>query len=454
MKNINENYRSREESYCLYVVTSVDSFCIDKRNSANLTEAINSMFRWYECAQCCYAYLADVPVGYSGPKLGSEDAFLQSRWFSRGWTLQELIAPKRIAFFAQDWTEFGTKETLRHRITLSTGIPNSILLDSSNLEETSVAERMSWASRQETTREEDVAYCLIGLFNVSMPMIYGEGNKAFEHLQLEIIKSLYDQSIFAWKAERSSNNLLATSPTDFADAGDIVKFDDSRFMWPYSMTHLGLSIRLPFLNDTNGHLSIAFTNCGYKRTSTSKEWIAIFLERDDKDLYHRVKCNEVFLSHGPQDLKLNPFWCVRDHNYTVDSVTVFYSKGKKAKEESLHVTEPDSPISQEHKPPRADDFHGQAEKKGRFAKFLFANNISIGQQVKAVLFPHWITMNWLLIAVPIGIALNYMHAHPLALYIVNTIAVMPLATILSFAVEEIALQVDQGMGAVLNAIFG
>jgi hypothetical protein len=308
----------------------VDTCCIDKRSSAELSEAINAMFTWYERAQCCFAYLADVPARDDHPESGWEDLFRKSKWFTRGWTLQELIAPKTVIFYDQDWSEIGTKETLVGRISSITGITDSILLDSSNLQSASVAQRMSWASRRQTTREEDIAYCLMGLFDVNMPMLYGEGMKAFERLQLEIIKTLYDQSIFAWKATRPFSDLLATSPADFVDSGDIVAFNDPRFMWPYTMTHLGVSIRLPFLQSPNRPF-IVFLNCGYKNKSTEKQWVAIFLEEDDEfdDVYYRVKCDEIVLSDGPQDLRLNPRWRVADHNYTLDDIKVFCPKNKK-----------------------------------------------------------------------------------------------------------------------------
>jgi hypothetical protein len=320
----------------------IDTCCIDKRSSAELSEAINAMFSWYEGAQCCYAYLADVPGGYSVPVRGPEDPFLKSRWFTRGWTLQELIAPEKVIFCSQDWTEFGTKETLAYEIHMSTGIPSSVLLNSKNLEKASVAQRMSWASRRNTTREEDIAYCLIGLFHVNIPMLYGEGNRAFERLQLEIIKTLYDQSIFAWKANRPCSDLLARSPTDFADAGDIVTFNDPRFMSPYTMTHLGILIRLPFLRSSYSNLSIACLNCGFRETSYGKQWIAIFLERNnEEDFYFRVRCDEIVLSYGPQDRKLNPRWRIRDHNYTLDDIRVFCPKDKQSMKETLRVSRGD-----------------------------------------------------------------------------------------------------------------
>lgn len=128
----------------------VDSCCIDKTSSAELSEAINSMFRWYRDAGICYAYLSDV----SGPleKANNKDAFRFSKWFTRGWTLQELLAPDDLTFFDMNWQEIGTKEGLRDTIARVTGIRHLF-----NFEDASVAQKMSWASKRETTRIEDQA---------------------------------------------------------------------------------------------------------------------------------------------------------------------------------------------------------------------------------------------------------------------------------------------------------
>ncbi|KAK0634092.1 heterokaryon incompatibility protein-domain-containing protein, partial [Immersiella caudata] len=173
----------------------VDTCCIDKTSSAELSEAINSMYRWYQNADICYAYLSDVPS--SGAR-----RFEESRWFTRGLTLQELIAPSRIIFFDQTWVEIGTKTTLGEMIMHRTGIPFAVLNgDPGAVERATVAQRMSWASTRQTTRVEDIAYCLLGIFGVNMPLLYGEGERAFIRLQEEIIKISDDHSIFAWQSE-------------------------------------------------------------------------------------------------------------------------------------------------------------------------------------------------------------------------------------------------------------
>ena len=169
----------------------VDSCCIDKSSSAELSEAINSMFRWYRNAAKCYVYLSDVSTSDSTQHTHSsqrpyESAFRQSRWFTRGWTLQELLAPLSVEFFSQEGKRLGDKKSLELEIHETTGIPVQAL-QGSPLSQFSVMERMSWAKKRETTREEDMAYSLLGVFDVSMPLIYGEGvESAFRRLQKQI----------------------------------------------------------------------------------------------------------------------------------------------------------------------------------------------------------------------------------------------------------------------------
>lgn len=206
----------------------VDTCCINKRSSAELSEAINSMFKWYKQAHICYAYLSDVKV--EDAEFASLDrSYLEgARWFTRGWCLQELIAPKEIVFFARSWKRLGKKSEISSVLTDITNIDESILVRATilhlypshissskskftpptnfppphqlgaSLSTTSLSRRMSWASLRSTTRTEDLAYCLMGLFNVNMPLLYGEGPKAFIRLQEEIMKDSDDHSLFAW----------------------------------------------------------------------------------------------------------------------------------------------------------------------------------------------------------------------------------------------------------------
>jgi len=174
----------------------VDSCCIDKSSRSELSEAINSMFRWYENAAKCYVYLSDVFEGDAAvenltPNLSCEAAFRRSKWFTRGWTLQELLAPHTVEFFTKEGIRLGNKKTLEIQIHQITGIPVAALQKSS-LSHFSIDERMSWIKNRITTVEEDSAYCLLGIFNVHLPLIYGEGmENAFVRLREEIDRRLH-----------------------------------------------------------------------------------------------------------------------------------------------------------------------------------------------------------------------------------------------------------------------
>jgi Heterokaryon incompatibility protein (HET)/Prion-inhibition and propagation len=170
----------------------VDTCCIDKSNSTELSEAINSMFRWYRNAAKCYVYLSDVSTNNHNqidPSFQSwELDFRKSRWFTRGWTLQELIAPSSIEFFSFEGKLLGNKKSLEKQIYEITGVAVQAL-QGCDISEFSVNERLSWAESRQTKREEDKAYCLLGLFEVHMPLIYGEGKEsALRRLKEEIYK--------------------------------------------------------------------------------------------------------------------------------------------------------------------------------------------------------------------------------------------------------------------------
>lgn len=211
----------------------VDTCCIDKSSSAELTEAINSMYRWYQRSTICYAYLSDL-----SPSDSLDTALPSCRWFTRGWTLQELIAPTEMRFFNRSWIDRGSKESLCTKLSEITGIDPRVLRHELPLSSIAVAQRMSWAAKRDTTRIEDRSYSLLGLFGVHMPMIYGEEEKAFRRLQEEIIKSTLDMSIFAWKMPEHTKpldypgtqyvcGLLASSPDDFWDCGAMSPAEDS-----------------------------------------------------------------------------------------------------------------------------------------------------------------------------------------------------------------------------------
>jgi hypothetical protein len=174
----------------------VDTCCIDKSSSAELHEAINSMFRWYQNAERCYVYLSDVSDGISSRdnelSRSWKPPFRESRWFTRGWTLQELIAPLSVEFFSKEGTCLGNKQSLEQTLHEVTGIALNALRGPS-LSQFSKDERFAWAAERQTKREEDAAYCLLGIFGVFMPLIYGEGRKnALARLEEQIEKSSKD----------------------------------------------------------------------------------------------------------------------------------------------------------------------------------------------------------------------------------------------------------------------
>ncbi|KAF2652559.1 HET-domain-containing protein, partial [Lophiostoma macrostomum CBS 122681] len=158
----------------------VDTCCIDKSNSQELQEAINSMFRWYQSAKKCYVYLSDVECNTPDADSKScrrwKPAFRKSRWFTRGWTLQELLAPASVAFYSKEGELLGDKHSLKDTIHEITGIPVKAL-SGSRLSDFSVDDCFSWAENRQTTREEDRAYCLLGIFGVHLPLIYSEGEE-------------------------------------------------------------------------------------------------------------------------------------------------------------------------------------------------------------------------------------------------------------------------------------
>ncbi|KAI9778093.1 MAG: hypothetical protein M1839_008397 [Geoglossum umbratile] len=168
----------------------VDTCCIDKSSSVELAEAISSIFRWYRDAVRCYVYLSDVSVGGS---IGDdkftcrwETALKKSRWFTRGWTLQELIAPALVEFFSVEGERLGDKKSLEQTLHEITSITTQALRGSP-LSHFSMDERMSWAAKRRTKREEDAVYSLLGIFNISMLPNYGEGRqKALSRLLKEI----------------------------------------------------------------------------------------------------------------------------------------------------------------------------------------------------------------------------------------------------------------------------
>lgn len=243
------------------------------------------MFNWYRNAAACLAYLSDVE---------SIADFAKSRWFTRGWTLQELLAPKAVCFYSSDWKCIGDKEALVETISGITKIPRDVLMDVECMWFTSIQRRMSWAAERRTTRVEDIAYCLIGLFGVNMPLLYGEGERAFLRLQEEIIKISDDQSIFVWETDEQRQSALAEKPADFILPYQIASTLSSDVSdAPYTMTHKGLSIRLPMYKTENFYGSqpvyFGILNC-HPENDFSRQSVITLCATDTPDTKTFVRC--------------------------------------------------------------------------------------------------------------------------------------------------------------------
>lgn len=262
----------------------VDTVCIDKTSSAELSEAINSMFNWYSEAEACYVYLEDFDQD-----LG------KCRWFSRGWTLQELLAPSadNMTFFDGNWKSIGTKMALLTQISEATLIDPSCLKKVRSVWTFSVADRMSWVSRRKTTRPEDIAYCLLGLFRVNMPLMYGEGaQRAFLRLQHEILQGTNDQTIFAWSVPGEETRLfwgaLALSPGYFdarASYRPTLSWDDESWV---AITKQGITLR--------AHLS-----------HRARDWARVLLKCKRADSFETVSFGIIPLMSGTnQYLRTSP----------------------------------------------------------------------------------------------------------------------------------------------------
>lgn len=197
----------------------IDSCCIDKSSSAELQEAINSMWNYYADSNICYVYMADIPDS----EAGWDDRFQKSEWFTRAWTLQELIAPRCLEFYAKDWTPIGTKFERYEEIAKITTIDIQALVRVQELNTYTAALKLSWAAHRKATRGEDEAYSLLGLFDINMPLLYGEGrDKAFTRLQEAIFNSTFDHTLFFFRYSLHHYNqpFLADSPTRFCERTD------------------------------------------------------------------------------------------------------------------------------------------------------------------------------------------------------------------------------------------
>jgi hypothetical protein len=273
-----------------------DTICIDKSSSAELSEAINSMFQWYKNSSICYAFLADVEDCATKDLADLDSEFCRSEWWQRGWCLQELVAPLDVVFLTKHWQVIGEKKALAHTITAISGIGTDVLTHARILDQVSIARRMSWASERLTTRTEDLAYCLMGIFDVNMPLLYGEGPKAFIRLQEEILRNSDDESIFAWVDESAPDDeprgLLATSPALFKKSREITYYQDFEDREPYVMSNRGLSISLRLSPFGDGKFSAAL-HCPVAHSGDG--FLAIFLIQiaDSHQQFARIKASKL-----------------------------------------------------------------------------------------------------------------------------------------------------------------
>ncbi|OAQ74236.1 HET domain-containing protein [Pochonia chlamydosporia 170] len=361
----------------------IDTCCIDKGSSAELSEAINSMFKWYQQSSICYAYLKDfeIPGGQSLEAqrhaqvtllIGNKD-FCSSRWFDRGWTLQELIAPRHVVFFDKNWIGFGSRDetlftaicdrtrilpqvfTSRHCMCSSASTSGALSVLRSGkckgcnardnlpdiLGSLNAAIIMNWATNRSTTRVEDMSYSLIGLFNVNLPLLYGEGDKAFMRLQAAILARNNDHSLLLWreKPERdeatfSRPGCLSRSPKGFEVAAPIVPqreyYDFDNEMVPRLAVGLADNMEPIELSETVLKLTLWLCPCkvGYPFGDRSnvefdvqKDWAlgilnchsasdylvrpAILVSHMGADLYRRIACDSIFLVN-PRRVNGNP----------------------------------------------------------------------------------------------------------------------------------------------------
>lgn len=291
----------------------IDTCCIDKRSSAELSEAINSMYRWYERSSECYVYLADFQLSprelsdkislgvferYGGTEwLAQKESFKQrfsdSLWFTRGWTLQELLAPEDPIFYDAEWNRIGGCKDLGPEISTATRIPESQFDLKFLSSPASVATKMSFAAHRITSREEDIAYCLLGLFDVAMPLLYGEGAfNAFQRLQIEIMRKVPDESIFAWTSDEPASGMLAPTPSCFANSSEICNFNQHFrrvFRRPFAMSNIGLDFPVPTHLPHKGIIPV-YLNCGKSRYSGQTKTLCIQLRVDD-DIAYRIRCH-------------------------------------------------------------------------------------------------------------------------------------------------------------------
>ncbi|KAK4225685.1 putative vegetative incompatibility HET containing-domain protein [Podospora fimiseda] len=282
----------------------VDTCCIDKSSSAELTESINSMFYWYSKADRCIAYLYDLQPS-SGSFHPSKDELRRCRWFTRGWTLQELIAPSDVVFYDRTWKPRGSKNELCDVIHAITDIDKDTLMWPGKLPRIPIARKMAWAANRNSTRIEDKAYSLLGLFGIFMPLIYGERERAFIRLQELIAQKTNDMSLFAWRdihydrSQTEYSGLFANDPSWFTECTTIARIYDPVIPSPsWIMTNAGIEITtaLDWSEISQGYR--LYLHCTYSGVDADQDddplVLSIWLRKTSSG-FVRYKPNEVCL---------------------------------------------------------------------------------------------------------------------------------------------------------------
>lgn len=259
------------------------------------------MFQWYRDAEVCHAWLADLRTEDSSNALSLQSC----RWFTRGWTLQELIAPRKVEFYDQSWTFRGTKSDLKDALLKVTGIDGEALENPGILYRIPVAQRMSWAAARQTTRIEDMAYCLLGIFDINMPMLYGEGSRAFLRLQEHIVKEVNDLSIFAWKTtkDQTYQGLFAEDLSAFSESSSIYIHEDMSFSPDFTITNKGLRIEAAMKASVDSGGYLMKLNCAQKLNDGSKKPVGIYLSQHAGGIYSRTRASE----YAPVEDQDTPF---------------------------------------------------------------------------------------------------------------------------------------------------
>lgn len=323
----------------------IDTCCINKKDRDELTYALNAMFTWYRESQVCYCYMYDVPKNDLDPE-HKYSKFRTSQWFMRGWCLQELLAPLYLIFFNRDWEEIGTKSSLKGAISDITGIaPSIVVLNQGG--EISVAQRLSWAAKRQTSVAADKSYCLLGLLGVNMPMtsdgkeIGEDEEKTFFRLQVQMLKTSDDQSLFCWQEppeeKRPSSGLLARSPRHFKNCHRFYEpRENCQASQQLTFSKKGIRVRLPLILDPEGspgedNVYLAIMACHKKPDINYYDPppMAIYLKKLEDDdegypMYARIRTDTIKetiqgLSFGEDDyqdicVQEEPHWINEAHD--------------------------------------------------------------------------------------------------------------------------------------------